>query len=197
MHIQVTTYYLEMFEQPELADVESLSLVRSLVINPTLNRYFYANVGVDWLWTGRLPWTEANWLEVLDRPGVETWIAYVDGSPAGYVELDGTVEGAVEICYFGLLPAFVGKGLGRAFLAKSLDAAWSIVGTDRVWLKTCSLDHPRALQNYLDVGFMIERTTNEPEYVPDEPLEPWPGSGRLPLTTGHDHPLAESPPDGG
>jgi len=60
MHIQVTTHYLEMFERPEPSEVERLSLVRSLVINPTLNRYFYANVGVDWLWTHRLGWTESK-----------------------------------------------------------------------------------------------------------------------------------------
>ena len=72
-------------------------------------------------------------------------------------------DGVVEIAYFGLLPEFIGRGAGRSLLAAAINRAWSWRGTTtRVWLHTCSLDHPRALPNYLAAGFRVVR---EESYV--------------------------------
>ncbi len=78
----------------------------------------------------------------------------VNGETAGYFELRRHDDGAVEIAYFGLLPAFTGQGLGKFMLTKAVERAWAR-GANRVWLHTSSLDHSSALSNYLARGFSI------------------------------------------
>jgi GNAT superfamily N-acetyltransferase len=76
---------------------------------------------------------------------------------AGYAELDRTCVENVEIVFFGLMPEFIGKGLGSYLLTAVVEHAWD-VGAERVWLHTCTLDHPAALPNYLARGFRLFRT---------------------------------------
>jgi GNAT superfamily N-acetyltransferase len=63
---------------------------------------------------------------------------------------------SVEIAYFGLLPAYVGRGLGKYLLSEAAARAWTLQPS-RVWLHTSTLDHPAALPNYLARGFSISR----------------------------------------
>ncbi len=83
-------------------------------------------------------------------------------APAGYVELDRRRAGEVEIAYFGLTPAFIGRGLGRYLMAAALHAAWGHAARDqtvmRVWLHTCTEDHAGALAFYRRAGFGIYRS---------------------------------------
>lgn len=145
---------------------------------PSLNRFLYTAVGTDWLWHDRLSWTHQRWTVVLERLGHQTWIGYVDDSPAGYFELETGTPGEVEIGYFGLMPEFIGRGRGRALLQHCLTQAWSDPATERVYLDTCTLDHPRALPAYLAAGFEIERVETKSDQVPTSPLQPWPGAAR-------------------
>ena len=64
-------------------------------------------------------------------------------------------DSEVEIVQFGLAPAFIGKGFGGYFLTRMLEAAWQVQGTRRVWLHTCTLDHPHALANYKARGMEV------------------------------------------
>ena len=150
-------------------------LVRAEIPCPELNRFLYTAVGFDWYWYVRRTWDYAQWRAYLDRPELETWVAYVTGTPAGYFELEGQEGGNVELAYFGLLPPFIGKGLGAALLAEAIRRAWDM-GARRVWVHTCDLDHPQALVNYQARGFQVFRTERNVEDLPDEPLEPWPGA---------------------
>jgi ribosomal protein S18 acetylase RimI-like enzyme len=122
-----------------------------------LFRYLYREVGRRWHWVDRLPWTDERIREHLATPGVEIWVLSTDGVPAGYVELARGAGGVVEIAYLGLLPEFIGRGAGQALLAAALGRAWDSPDTTRVWLHTCTLDHPRALPNYLAAGFRVVR----------------------------------------
>src|SRR5947209_5549532 len=116
MRTSVTITYLEMTSPEQLRPKRSargdLTVARVAAPLPELNRFFYTAVGGDWYWIDRLGWTHADWLLYLDRPGVETWVLSVAGVPAGYAELTAEPGGDVEVAYFGLLPAFVGVGLG-------------------------------------------------------------------------------------
>jgi len=132
-------------------------LSRAAFCPPSLFRYLYREVGRRWHWVDRLPWTDDRIREHLAAPGVEVWILSSDGVPAGYVELARGADGIVEIAYFGLLPEFIGRGVGRAFLAAAMGRAWDRPGTTKVWLHTCTLDHPRALPQYLSAGFRVVR----------------------------------------
>jgi len=85
-------------------------------------------------------------------------VAYVEGTPAGYFQLDAATEpGSVEIAYFGLAPDAIGQGLGKHLLSCAVRDAWAL-GPKRVWLHTCTLDHPHALPNYQKRGFVPYKT---------------------------------------
>jgi GNAT superfamily N-acetyltransferase len=175
----VTTTYLEMTSRTELRPARlnaiPFQLTQVEIPCPELNRFLYTAVGTHWWWYSRLSWDYARWLAYLDRPDLETWIAYVSGTPAGYFELERQRDDAVELVYFGLLPGFIGKGVGGALLTAAITRAWDM-GAQRVWLHTCTLDHPQALANYLARGFRIFRVEEMTEELPDTPLQPWPGA---------------------
>jgi GNAT superfamily N-acetyltransferase len=80
-----------------------------------------------------------------------------DDQTAGYFELRKCEDGSTEIAYFGLLPAFIGRGLGKHLLTSATEQAWAD-GAKRVWLHTCTLDDPSAMPNYLKRGFRPFRT---------------------------------------
>jgi len=75
-----------------------------------------------------------------------------DGETAGYFELRKCEDGSVELAYFGLMPKFLGRGLGKHLLTCATEKAWTL-GANRVWLHTCTLDDRAALPNYLKRGF--------------------------------------------
>ncbi|WP_246841021.1 GNAT family N-acetyltransferase [Hahella sp. CCB-MM4] len=119
------------------------------------NRFFYESVGADWEWNDKLKWSDTEWKQYAERESLHLFVGYFQGSPAGYFELERQNEGAIEISYFGLMPAFIGKGLGGFLLTSALENAWQMKETNRVWVHTCSLDHPGALQNYQSRGMRI------------------------------------------
>ncbi len=155
---EIITYYLEMLDPTELRPAKQpdppLEVCRSMIVYPTLNRFLYAEVGADYQWTDRLSWGQDRWLAYLDRPQLQTWIGYVRGTPAGYFELEAQPDASVELAYFGLLPPFVGKGCGGALLTAAIQRAWDM-DARRVWVHTCTLDHPAALPNYQARGFRL------------------------------------------
>lgn len=154
--VAVTRTYLEM-TGPE-------SLRASKVADPTVQveqalgcpasffRYLYVEVGRRYHWVDRLPWTDAEMQARLDDPRVSLFVLRVKGSPAGYFELERHGDGSMEVAYFGLLPEFLGRGLGKHLLTVAVETAWSLKVT-RVWLHTCTLDDPAALPNYEARGF--------------------------------------------
>jgi ribosomal protein S18 acetylase RimI-like enzyme len=115
-------------------------------------RYLYTEVGRAHHWTDRLGWSEETVRRHLDNPAISLWLLSWEGAPAGYFELRKEGDEAVEIAYFGLLPEYVGRGWGKFLLTEAVRTAWSL-GPTRVWLHTCTLDHPAALPNYLRRGF--------------------------------------------
>jgi GNAT superfamily N-acetyltransferase len=173
----VTTYYLEMLDpqhlRPKRSPRSDVALVRIDPPMPELNRFFYATVGGDWHWTYRLPWTYQHWRDYLNRPELETWMLSARGIPAGYFELELQPENDVEIAYFGLLPSFVGGGLGSHLLTCAIERGWGM-GARRVWVHTCTLDHPLALVNYQARGMNLYKQTTAVEEVAMQPVGPWP-----------------------
>ncbi len=171
--VNVEITYVEMLDSNELVPAPETEMVvtEAEVPLPELNRFLYYAVGSRWLWTERRDWSYATWKAYLENPDLHTWIGYVRGTPAGYYELER--QGSdVEIRSFGLLPQFVGRGLGGDLLTHAVRSAWSLAAT-RIWLHTCSLDSPRGLKNYLARGFQIYKTESIVEDQPIETPEPW------------------------
>ncbi|MDT0329737.1 GNAT family N-acetyltransferase [Nocardiopsis lambiniae] len=170
--MSLTTWYLEMTDLGDLRPAREpegdVRFVRVGIPSPAFSRFLYERVGGDWQWVDRLTWTPDRWRAWVDRPAVETWVLYQDGAPAGYAELEAQDDGAVEILYFGLMPGFLGRGLGGHTLTLALRRAWDLADrlpgrepTRRVRLHTCSLDGEHALANYRARGLEIYRTTHE------------------------------------
>jgi ribosomal protein S18 acetylase RimI-like enzyme len=162
---RATRTYLEMNDPSELrASRQSgttLVVRRDTTHDPAVWRWFYTEVGRAYRWVDRLPWTDEQATAYLTDPAVSLWVAAVDGRTVGYFELRTELDGSVEIVYFGLLPEFTGRGLGGDLLTAAVEEAWRS-GARRVWLHTCSFDHPAAIPNYLGRGFRIFKTE---EYV--------------------------------
>lgn len=155
---QAVRTFLEMTDPDELSPADSpadnVSVDRIEQCPPGLWRHLYAEVGREYHWVDRLEWSDAQIHSYLSDPALELWILYEAGEPAGYFELRSYPDGAVEVAYFGLLPAAVGRGLGKYLLTRAVQRAWDR-GATRVWLHTSSLDHSSALPNYLARGFSI------------------------------------------
>jgi GNAT superfamily N-acetyltransferase len=130
---------------------------RILECPPSFFRYLYAEVGRSYHWVDRLGWTDEQHRARLADPAVSLHLLTVAGGPAGYFELARGADAAVEIAYFGLLPEFLGRGLGKFLLTEAVRAALA-TAPRRVWLHTCTLDDPAALPNYLARGFRPVRT---------------------------------------
>ena len=179
MRTEITTYYLEMLQpawlKPSLFSPAGVEIVQIRIPCPELNRFFYTAVGGDWFWIDRLSWTYNQWSTLLSRPGYETWMALVQGTPAGYFELESQPEGDIELSYFGLLPQFIGRGLGGYLLTVAIERAWRM-GASRVWVHTCTLDHPSALANYQRRGFQLYKEEVTFEELPARTPGPWPGA---------------------
>jgi GNAT superfamily N-acetyltransferase len=88
-------------------------------------------------------------------------VLYHRGTPAGYSELNFISAGQVKLEYFGLFPEFIGRGLGGWFLDWTVHQAWR-PGVRRIWVHTCTLDHPNALPVYQKAGFQIYNRVTAP-----------------------------------
>ena len=153
----VTVYFLEMRSPAALkpkTKVEALSVCECKIKQFEFNRFLYQLVGKQWEWTERLTWTEAQWQDYVNQDELRTWVAYQSGAIAGYYELVQEKTNT-QIAYFGLAPQFIGQGLGGYLLSRAIQSAWDWQNTQRVWVHTCSLDHPNALQNYEARGLSI------------------------------------------
>ncbi len=164
MNVEMTVYYLEMKDKIEYspsAQIDPDFWSKKIDVEcPEINKMFYIAVGSHWDWIDKLEWTNEQWHQYGTRKGLETWIGYYKNTPAGYFELEFQNGGDVEIVYFGLLKQFIGKGLGGIFLSQAIQGAWN-AGAKRVWLHTCNLDHPAALENYIARGFKLFKTEKE------------------------------------
>lgn len=156
--LDVTITYLEMLEQPARGPArpprltEKLALMRAERPTAGFYRYLYNAVGAPWRWYERNQLSDAELTAIIQDELVEVCVLYYGGTPAGYAELDFRQEGEVELAYFGLIPDYIGLGLGGYMLNWAIDTAWAREPR-RLWVNTCTLDHPAALTVYQKAGF--------------------------------------------
>lgn len=91
-----------------------------------LLRSTYVRIGTAVDWIGRTTWSDTEWEAEVSRPGVRAWIAVVNDEAAGLLELEAEPNGNVGIVIFGLVPEFLGKGFGGAFLTLATQLAWDL-----------------------------------------------------------------------
>lgn len=153
------THFLELEKQPCMAAPDGA--LHATQVGPeqaTLCGPLYSGVGREWGWQSRLRWSTDDWSELLRDPAIQFWLVSAQESVLGYFELERAGDGSVEIVYLGLLGEARGKGLGRALVQTAIAKAYQF-GATRIWLKTSSTDHPRALRTYSSAGFRIVSST--------------------------------------
>ncbi len=154
--------YLEIKSQKDFKEVKIPSQNSSVELvkpkNFQLNKFFYKNIGKNCQWVDRLIWTDLNWIEYISSENLFTYILKEKNEIAGYFELlfnENNKE--AEIAYFGILEEYFGKKFGGYLLSEAIKNSF-ILGSRRVWVHTCSLDHENALKNYLARGMKIFKT---------------------------------------
>lgn len=143
--------------RPSFLDDADLLVMQAREPLPDFYRFLYDTVGRDYEWSDRLGWTDEELYAYLVRPAITLLVLYVRGTPAGYAEFDAASESITELVYFGLFPAFHGRGLGKHFLSVAVQRAFDD-GAARVTLDTNTLDGPHALANYQARGFVPYKT---------------------------------------
>lgn len=150
----VTSLEMLVRPTPKPMPPSSLRLVPWKQSTPEKYRALFARVGAPWLWFSRLAIDEARLLAIIHDPAVAIHaVRDAAGIEVGMLELDFRASGECELSYLGLVPELAGKGHGRWLMAHALALAWA-KGSTRVWVHTCTLDHPAALGFYRRAGFM-------------------------------------------
>ncbi len=176
--------HLEMTARPRPRPVPPSPLRLVQWPQPDLAKYraLFSRVGTPWLWFSRAVMSDAAVGKIIGDPAVAVFaVTDPNGVEVGLVELDFRKLPDCEIGYFGLVPELNGKGHGRWLMAEALTRAWRRDVT-RVWLHTCTLDHPSALGFYQAQGFVAFR--REIEIFPDPRLGghlPHDAAPRVPL----------------
>ena len=126
--------------------------------NFELNKFFYKQIGKKYQWIDRLTWKNSDWIKYSSNKNLKTFILKKKEDLVGYFELILNVEiYESEIAYLGILEQYFNKGCGGYLLSEAIKKSFEL-GTKRVWVHTCSLDHPNAIENYKSRGMRVFKT---------------------------------------
>ncbi|MDQ0391264.1 GNAT family N-acetyltransferase [Labrys monachus] len=181
---------LEMTQRPRPRPLRPVDtpMVLQRVEKPDLQAYraLFRAVGQDWLWYSRLTMPDDELRGILEDPLVEIHVLSSMRRDIGLLELDFRRPGECELAFFGLVKEAIGQGAGRFLMDQALAKAWSRP-IERLWVHTCTFDHPAALGFYRRSGFVP--FSFEVEVSPDPRL-----SGHLPREVAPQVPLADFGP---
>ena len=161
--IPVERNFLELRDIKKLkfnAFKENKFLIKKIKPDFQLNKFFYKQVGKKHRWIDRLSWTDEKWINFISNKNLETYVISEFEDLIGFFELLYNPNlNETEISYFGLLEEYIGKGIGGYALSEAIKKAFE-KNIKRVWLHTCTLDHPNALKNYIARGMRVFRKEN-------------------------------------
>jgi GNAT superfamily N-acetyltransferase len=165
--IAAVVTHLEMIARPApRPDPASAWTLRRVEIPPLdWFRDLYRRVGEEWLWFSRLQMSDADLAAIIQAPLVEVYALEHEGRDEGLLELDFREAGQCELAFFGVTAKLIGSGAGSWLMNRALELSWSRPIT-RVWVHTCTFDHPSALAFYQRSGFRPFRRQIE---VGDDP----------------------------
>jgi GNAT superfamily N-acetyltransferase len=147
---------LQMLERPKPRPMSASNLRLDRWREPAVDRYrtLFRRVGEPWLWFSRLMMADDALAAIIHNPAVEIYaVTDARGIELGLLELDFREAGTCELSFFGLVPELTGRGEGRWLMAHARALAWRR-DVERVWVHTCTLDHPKALGFYRAQGFV-------------------------------------------
>jgi GNAT superfamily N-acetyltransferase len=115
-------------------------------------RQLFRKVGEPWLWFSRVRMGNDELHAIIRNPAVDIFALSHNGSDEGLLEFDRRLFPEIELAFFGMTHALIGKGAGRALLTHGLRLEWQH-RPERIWVHTCTVDHPSALGFYHKMGF--------------------------------------------
>jgi GNAT superfamily N-acetyltransferase len=154
-HLANVVTCLDMTEKPVLRPVPEcggFSLARMGAADTERFRSLFRAIGRDIMWFSRLILAEEALAAIIGDPKVQCHALVKDGADIGLLELDFREAGICELSFFGVVPSAVGTGAGRYLMNEALTRAWGEPIT-RLWVHTCTFDHPKALGFYQRSGF--------------------------------------------
>ena len=162
MERSIDRFYLHLISRNDLipSNCKEKNLEVILEKEPTVDfcKFLYKEVGRDFFWRDRLKWSDQDWLNYISNDFFKLYILKQNNELAGYYELlyDPKIP-SMEIPYFGIFKEFFGKGIGGYLLTDAILTSFN-QKINKVWVHTCTLDHPNALKNYLARGMKIFKT---------------------------------------
>ena len=163
MMIPVERNFLELRDIKKLkfnSSKENKLLIKKIKPDFQLNKFFYKHVGKKHRWIDRLSWTDEKWINFISNKNLETYVISESDDLIGFFELLYNPNlNETEISYFGLLEEYIGKGIGGYALSEAIKKSFE-KNIKRVWLHTCTLDHPNALKNYIARGMKVFKKEN-------------------------------------
>jgi GNAT superfamily N-acetyltransferase len=165
--IAAVVTHLEMTELPVIPSDPKGAWTLRRVESPALDWYrdLYRRVGEDWLWLSRQRLPDAELAAIIQSPLMEIHALSHEGTDEGLLELDFREGGQCEIVFFGVTAKLIGSGAGRWLMNRALELSWSRP-IARLWVHTCTHDHPGAVLFYQRSGFRAFRRQIE---IEDDP----------------------------
>lgn len=166
----VRTTTLEMLgppaKYPSLQTSFSLAIMAAPDIPLPFYKFLYNEIGREHYWFLRRHMSDLELEKIVHGKSIIIKVLYCNGAPAGFAELDiSALPEKTNLVYFGLMPQFIGRGLGKWFLGQIIHDLWEMK-PGRIVVSTDSLDHPHALPTYQKMGF-------SPISFKDEALQDW------------------------
>jgi len=158
----IDRFYLHLLSRSDLikSDCKEKNLEVFLEKKPTLDlcKFFYKEVGRDFFWRDRLKWSDQDWFDYINSNFFKLYILKHNNTLAGYYELlYDPKNSSMEISYFGIFKEFYGKGIGGYLLTDAILTSFN-QKINKVWVHTCTLDHPNDLKNYIERGMKVFKT---------------------------------------
>jgi GNAT superfamily N-acetyltransferase len=175
--------YLEMRTPPFPSTPAMSEFAVRHVSQPDLDWYreLYRVIGEPWLWFSRLRMSDEELRAVIHDPAVDVFALTHASEDHGLLEFDRRRFPDIELSFFGVTPALIGKAAGSALLQHCLPLEWEYK-PQRVWLHTCTSDHPGALAFYVKAGFVPYKRAIE---ISNDPRL----TGEMPRTAAHHIPI--------
>jgi GNAT superfamily N-acetyltransferase len=180
---------LEMLQRPTLRPEPADCPWRLQALNRSdaaAYRHLFRRVGADWLWHSRLRMPLEQLEAILQDRATEVFALVAGAQEEGLLELDYRTQGECELAFFGVSAVLQGQGAGRWLMNRAMMRAWARP-IRRLWVHTCTLDHPNALAFYLRSGFRAYARSIE---IADDPR----ATGLLPADAAPQVPVIRTAP---
>jgi len=156
--MEVTRYYLKIESLNNLKDFhekkEDFTIHKEKELDIGFVKFLYKEIGKDFHWRDRLIWSDQDWYNFISRADYQLYTLRTLNDLIGYYEVLSDKEKNFEISYFGIFRKYFGKKIGSYLLSHAIKNLFN-QGAKKIWVHTCTLDHPNALNNYLSRGMEV------------------------------------------